>query len=32
LVIVHRVVMPVSGLVSWTVLGEDGVPVEPIES
>ncbi len=29
--IVQRVVMPVTGAVSWTVLGGDGVPVEPIE-
>ena len=28
---VQRVVMPVSGAVSWTVLGGDGAPVEPIE-
>jgi len=31
-VIVQRVVMPISGLVSWTVLGPDGRPVEPIET
>jgi len=24
--------MPVSGSVSWTVLGDDGTPVEPVES
>lgn len=24
--------MPVSGSVSWTVLGDDGMPVEPVES
>jgi len=29
--IIQRVVMPVTGAVSWTVLGGDGVPVEPIE-
>lgn len=29
---VQRVVMPVTGSVSWTVLGDDGVPVEPVES
>jgi site-specific recombinase XerD len=28
---VQRVVMPGSGLESWTVLGEDHVPVEPVE-
>jgi len=28
---VQRVVMPASGLESWTVLGEDGAPVEPVE-
>ncbi len=28
---VQRVVMPDSGLESWTVLGEDGVPLEPAE-
>jgi site-specific recombinase XerD len=28
---VQRVAMPASGLESWTVLGEDGVPVEPVE-
>ena len=28
---VQRVVMPGSGLESWTVLGEGHVPVEPIE-
>jgi integrase/recombinase XerD len=31
-VIVHRVVMPVTGAVSWTVLGGDGAPLEPVES
>jgi integrase len=31
-VIVQRVVMPGGGSVSWTVLGEDGAPVEPVES
>lgn len=30
--IVHRVVMPDSGCVSWAVLGEHGVPLEPVES
>ena len=30
--IVHRVVMPVTESVSWTVLGDDGAPVEPVES
>lgn len=29
--IVQRVVMPVTGAVSWTVLGGDGVPVDPVE-
>jgi site-specific recombinase XerD len=28
---VQRVAMPASGLESWTVLGEDGVPVGPVE-
>ncbi len=28
---VQRVAMPAFGLESWTVLGEDGVPVEPVE-
>jgi len=28
---VQRVVMPGSELESWTVLGEDHVPVEPVE-
>jgi site-specific recombinase XerD len=28
---VQRVVMPGSGLESWTVLGEDHVPLEPVE-
>jgi hypothetical protein len=27
----QRVVMPGSGLESWTVLGEDHVPIEPVE-
>ena len=31
-VIVQRVVMPVTGAVSWTVLGDDGAPLEPVES
>lgn len=30
-VIVQRVVMPVTGAVSWTVLDDDGVPVVPAE-
>ena len=30
--IVHRVVMPVTGSVSWTVLDGDGAPLEPVES
>ena len=30
--IVQRVVMPVTGAVSWTVLGGDGAPLEPVES
>jgi len=30
--IVHRVVMPVTEAVSWTVLGDDGEPVAPVES
>ncbi len=29
---VHRVVMPVTGAVSWTVLDDDGAPLEPVES
>ena len=29
---VQRVVMPVSESESWTVLGEDGAPVESVES
>lgn len=29
--LVQRVVMPSSPLESWTVLGEDAAPVEPIE-
>ena len=29
--LVHRVVMPGSLVESWTVLGDDDVPVEPIE-
>ena len=28
---VQRVVMPGSGVESWTVIGDDGVPVEPVE-
>jgi integrase/recombinase XerD len=28
---VQRVVMPDSGVESWTVLGEDGIPLEPVE-
>ena len=28
---VQRVVMPASPVESWTVLGDDGVPVEPVE-
>ena len=28
---VHRVLMPGSGEESWTLLGEDHVPVEPVE-
>jgi site-specific recombinase XerD len=28
---VQRVVVSASGLESWTVLGEDGVPIEPVE-
>jgi integrase/recombinase XerD len=28
---VQRVAMPVSRIESWTVLGDDGVPVEPVE-
>jgi integrase len=31
-VIVHRVVMPLTESVSWTVLADDGAPVEPVES
>lgn len=31
-VIVHRVVMPVTHAVSWTVLGEGASPIEPVES
>ena len=31
-VFVQRVLMPVTGAVSWTVLGVDGAVVEPIES
>jgi hypothetical protein len=30
-VLVQQVVMPGSRRESWTVLGEDGVPVEPVE-
>ena len=29
---VQRVIMPVTETVSWTVLGDDGAPVEPVES
>src|SRR4051794_19431540 len=29
--LVQRVVMPASSLESWTVLGDDDLPVEPIE-
>ncbi len=29
--VVHRVVMPVTGTESWTVLDDQGVPVVPIE-
>ena len=29
--LVQRVLMPVSSLESWTVLGDGGGPVEPIE-
>lgn len=32
MVIVQRVVMPVSAAVSWTVLADDGEPVAPVES
>ena len=32
MVIVQRVVMPVTGAVSWTVLDIDGTPLEPVES
>ncbi len=28
---VQRVAMPASRIESWTVLGDDGAPVEPIE-
>jgi integrase/recombinase XerD len=30
--LVHRVVMPVTEAVSWTLLGDDGEPVAPVES
>jgi integrase/recombinase XerD len=30
--LVHRVVIPVTEAVSWTVLGDDGEPVAPVES
>jgi len=30
--LVHRVVMPVTEALSWTVLADDGEPVEPVES
>jgi integrase/recombinase XerD len=29
--LVQRVVMPASAVESWTVLGDDDVPVEPVE-
>ena len=29
--LVQRVLTPVSSLESWTVLGDDDVPVEPVE-
>jgi integrase/recombinase XerD len=29
--LVHRVVMPVSGSESWTVVGVDGAPLAPVE-
>ncbi len=29
---VQRVVMPVTGAVSWTVLGANGVPLAPVET
>ncbi len=29
---VHRVVMPASGVESWTVLGDDDVPIAPVEA
>ena len=29
--IVQRVTMPVTGAQSWTVLGDDGTPIEPVE-
>jgi len=29
--LVSRLVVP-GGMVSWTVVGDDGLPVEPIES
>ena len=32
MVIVQRVVMPDRESVSWTVLGDDGAPVAPVES
>lgn len=32
MVLVHRVVMPVTELVSWTVLGDDGEPIAAVES
>ena len=31
-VIVQRVVMPVTESESWTVIGADGAPIEPVES
>ncbi|MDQ4069185.1 MAG: site-specific integrase [Actinomycetota bacterium] len=30
--IVHRVLMPITGAVSWTVLGADGAPLAPVET
>ena len=32
MVIIHRVIVAGSGCVSWAVLGEHGVPLEPVES
>jgi site-specific recombinase XerD len=31
MIVVRRVVMPVSESVSWTVVGDDGTVIEPIE-